>query len=230
MLRIAILGVGLVCLSVVQTLSANRANTVIDFELFLPIFSERYPERSPYASQWQQTIGQLKGLEESQWLKPVNDFVHQSLSYRTDMNLYGQNDYWASPMETLGQGLGDCEDWAIMAYTTLRHLGVEDSRLRLIYVKAKIGGASSSVSQAHMVVGYYETLSSDPMILDSLVKEVMPASSRTDLIPVFSFNGAGIWAGQLSDRPLANSTSRLSRWRNLIDRMVSEGMNLEHNQ
>ncbi|WP_237707120.1 transglutaminase-like cysteine peptidase [Pseudoalteromonas sp. BSi20652] len=52
--------------------------------------------------------------------------------------LWKQNDYWTTPLETLGRGLGDCEDYAIAKYISLRALGVIDDKLRLIYEKQKL--------------------------------------------------------------------------------------------
>jgi hypothetical protein len=61
-------------------------------------------------------------------------------------------------------------------------------KLRLIYVRARLGGAGSTQSIAHMVLGYYETPAAEPLVLDSLLDNIMPASQRKDLTPVFSFN------------------------------------------
>jgi predicted transglutaminase-like cysteine proteinase len=47
------------------------------------------------------------------------------LPYNTDADLYGRPDYWASPLEFLVNG-GDCEDYAIAKYVSLRMLGVPD--------------------------------------------------------------------------------------------------------
>ena len=94
--------------------------------------------------------------------------------------------------------------------------------MRLIYVRAKIGGPHSSISQAHMVLGYYPKPGDEPLILDNLVTEIYPASRRTDLTPVFSFNSEGLWVGQTNSGNSA--TARLSRWRGVIERMQQEGM------
>ena len=225
---------GLIFLGVFVALLSGTAGMLhasqtitIDFQRFLSVFSDNFPDRVATAKQWQLLTQQQQSSGILERLQSINEFAHQQLTYRTDSSLYKQEDYWASPMETLGVGQGDCEDWAILVYVTLRQLGVEDKRLRLIYVRAKLGGANSSISQAHMVVGYYPTLNSEPLIIDSLIQDVLPASQRPDLKPVFSFNSAGIWGGQLSNRPLATSTARLSRWRNLIDRLAMEGVTLD---
>ena len=160
-----------------------------------------------------------KGVKDQ--LLGVNAFFDEHIQYATDDIVFKEKDYWATPSELFGHSRGDCEDYAIAKYVALLHLGIDSSKLRLIYVKAKIG--RSRVTQAHMVLGYYDSPSSDPLVLDSLVSNVLPGSQRTDLIPVFSFNDSGIWqpgkAAQVS-----SSTSRLSRWRDVIERMKQEGI------
>ena len=64
-------------------------------------------------------------------------------------------------------------------------------------------------------------LGSEPLILDNLVSEVEPASRRDDLVPVFSFNAEGLWAGGRAAR--GDPTARLSRWRDLLSRLAKEG-------
>ncbi|KHT58518.1 hypothetical protein RJ44_12520 [Alteromonas macleodii] len=160
-----------------------------------------------------------KGVKEQ--LLGVNAFFDEHIQYATDDIVFKEKDYWATPSELFGHSRGDCEDYAIAKYVALLHLGIDSSKLRLIYVKAKIG--RSRVTQAHMVLGYYDSPSSDPLVLDSLVSNVLPGSQRTDLIPVFSFNDSGIWQpGKTSQ--VSTSTSRLSRWRDVIERMKQEGI------
>lgn len=151
----------------------------------------------------------------------VNAFFDEHIQYATDDIVFKEKDYWATPSELFGHSRGDCEDYAIAKYVALLHLGIDSSKLRLIYVKAKIG--RSRVTQAHMVLGYYDSPSSDPLVLDSLVSNVLPGSQRTDLIPVFSFNDSGIWQPGKTAQ-VSSSTSRLSRWRDVIERMKQEGI------
>ena len=128
---------------------------------------------------------------------------------------------FATPLETMGRGRGDCEDYVIAKYFTLRALGVPESRLRLTYVRARIGSASSGISQAHMVLSYYATTESMPLVLDNLVSSIQPANTRTDLTPVFSFNAQGIYTGAAVQA--SSPVERLTRWRDLLLRMSSEG-------
>lgn len=171
---------------------------------------------------WQQLVLRL-GKEASDEVKvrEVNQFFNQRLHYMEDIDLWKQVDYWATPLESMSKGSGDCEDYAFAKYFTLRELGVAPQKLRMIYVKARIGGPSSTITQAHMVLAYYQAPTVEPVVLDSLISSIMPASQRSDLQPVFSFNGDGIWVGGGS-APNA-SVDRLTRWRQLIDKMKAEG-------
>ena len=175
--------------------------------------------------QWRTLLNQVRGLPESEKIKHVNTFFNSHIAFRDDQEIWGQPDYWATPLETMGRGAGDCEDFSIAKYATLKLLGIPIDRMRLIYVRAQIGGPHSSVSQAHMVLGYYANPGDEPLILDNLVTEIYPASRRTDLYPVFSFNSEGLWVGPGGKGSATSSaTARLSRWRGVIDRMQQEGM------
>lgn len=171
---------------------------------------------------WRRLLLEGATLSEKEQLAQVNQFFNQNILYREDIDLWQQSDYWATPLETLGMRAGDCEDFTIAKYMTLIKLGIPVERLRLIYVRAQIGGSYSQVSQAHMVLGYYESPNAMPLILDNLVSRIQPATERTDLKPVFSFNSYGLWVGSNRESQ-ANPTARLSRWRNLLDRMQREG-------
>src|SRR5262249_37689852 len=128
-------------------------------------------------------------------------------------------DYWATPLETLGMGRGDCEDFAIAKYVTLVALGIPQDHLRLIYVRAQVPGQPV---QAHMVLGYYPDLNGEPQILDNLNGAILPATERPDLTPIFSFNAEGLWAG--GTKAANDPTARLSRWRDLLERLRAEGI------
>ena len=125
--------------------------------------------------------------------------------------------------ETIGLGAGDCEDFSIAKYASLKALGLPVSQMRLIYVRARVGDPSRGIVQAHMVLGFYATPTAEPLILDNLVGDIRPASQRPDLYPVFSFNGEGLWVGGAASSS-ADPTMRLSRWRDLLARMRDDGL------
>lgn len=164
--------------------------------------------------------GQLSGASEMTKVGRVNDFTNQHVMFVDDIDLWGMDDYWASPLETFGKGAGDCEDFSIAKYTLLKKLGVPQEKLRMTYVRARM---SSGAIRPHMVLAYYPTPSSDPLILDNLNFELLPASRRGDLFPVFSFNENGLF---MANNPTmrAGSPNNISKWRDVMTRMRQDGL------
>jgi len=191
-------------------------------EKLLQLAQARYGSPAVLAvNQWREVVVKSQGLPESEQIARINDFFNRRITFLDDVVVWGKADYWATPLETMGRGQGDCEDFAIAKYVSLRSLGMPLDKLRLTYVRAQTGG----ISQAHMVLAYYPSPSAEPLILDNLVSDIRPASRRGDLFPVFSFNSAGLWVGSgPSEKPSGSSTARLSRWRDLIARMQEEGI------
>jgi predicted transglutaminase-like cysteine proteinase len=190
------------------------------------IADARYgPDAATRVRDWKSVLEDIALADERLQLRRINGFFNRNIRYMTDQELWGKNDYWATPLETLGMGAGDCEDYAIAKYASLRKLGVPDSRLRLFYVHARLGASTSNATEVHMVLGYYPTLDEEPLILDNLISDIRPASRRPDLKPVFSFNGEGLWGGTAT-MPAGSSTARLSNWRSVLERMQAEGFNL----
>ena len=169
--------------------------------------------------QWLAMLTAQKSRPLSQQLPAVNEFWNRAGVQTEDSMLWAQPDYWATPLETLGKGAGDCEDYVIGKYFSLLRLGVPGEKLRLIYVRARMGGAGSTQSIAHMVLGYYETPMAEPLVLDSMVDFLLPSSQRKDLTPVFSFNAQGVYVAGAQP----SSVDRITRWRDLLTRMKQEG-------
>ncbi len=117
----------------------------------------------------------------------VNRFYNQ-LEFRSDMKTWKKKDYWASRLEFLGKGQGDCEDYAVAKYLTLMQLGIPGKKLFLTYVKA-IGYPEA----AHLVVSYYKEPGTIPFVLDNYNKKILPATQRKDLIPVYSFTANDLY-------------------------------------
>lgn len=171
---------------------------------------------------WQTLLKDGRGQPESANLKRVNDFFNRRIKFDEDLRVWAQSDYWATPMETLGRGAGDCEDFAIVKYFSLLMLGIPDEKMRLVYVQARLGGVNSSISQAHMVLAFYPSPGAEPLILDNLINDLQPATRRPDLQPVFSFNSQGLWQGASGARG-AGGPGTLSRWQELLKRARAEG-------
>ncbi len=155
----------------------------------------------------QRLVEQGDALDEQGKLAGVNRFFNR-VRYNSDYALWDKKDYWATPFEVLGINSADCEDYAIAKYFTLLTMGVAEDRLRITYVK------SLELNEAHMVLAYYPASDAEPLILDNLKKAILPAAARSDLVPVYSFNGADLWlaVNRLEDTRVGES-DRISRWR-----------------
>lgn len=169
----------------------------------------------------QGVLAGLTGQDESAVLTVINQFFNRRIVFAPDAEVWGQVDHWASPLETLGKGRGDCEDYVIGKYFSLLVAGVPVAKLRLVYVRATIGGPGGAVI-AHMVLTYHATPGAEPLILDNLIGEMRPASRRPDLEPVFSFNGEGLWQG-VGAQAAGDPVARLSRWREVLAKARAEG-------
>ena len=186
--------------------------------------TQRYGESGAASvSAWRELLTSTAGQPETAKLRRVNDFFNRRIRFAEDRDIWGAEDYWATPLETMGRGEGDCEDFAISKYATLRLLGVPSEKMRLTYVKARIGGPQSAITQAHMVLSYYPAPSDEPLVLDNLISDIRPASRRPDLATVFGFNAEGLWVGGVVPRATSGA-QRLSRWQSVIARMREEGI------
>ncbi|WP_223460850.1 MULTISPECIES: cysteine protease LapG [unclassified Pseudomonas] len=170
---------------------------------------------------WQYLLASQKQLGELEQLNVVNRFFNKQLRYVEDIDLWHDVDYWETPIEALWKGAGDCEDYAIAKYFSLRHLGVASEKLRITYVKAL------TQNRAHMVLTYYSSPEAEPLVLDSLIDAIKPASQRKDLLPVYSFNAEGLWLPGARGNKKVGDTKRLSRWQDVLKKMQAEGFPVE---
>jgi len=165
------------------------------------------------ARAWVKLMKQPATMNEIDKLKKVNRFFNL-FHFVDDIQLWGVKNYWATPLEFIGVNGGDCEDYSIAKYFTLLELGIPDEKMRITMVKAV------NLNQYHMVLAYYDTPSSIPLILDNIDGLIKPATKRNDLIPVYSFNGSQLWLNKEKGRGvMSGKSSRLKRWRDLRQRI-----------
>lgn len=129
-----------------------------------------------------QMMNDVKDSDEMVKMERVNDFFNQT-PYASDKETWGVSDYWATRYEFIGKDKADCEDFVIAKYFTLKDLGVPTSKLFMTYAK------SLKYKTAHMVLTYYATPRSIPLVLDNYNYKILPASERNDLVPIYSFSG-----------------------------------------
>lgn len=178
--------------------------------------------RVKYGADAVQHINALQSLiknddskSDAEKLEKVNQFFNK-YTFIDDIEHWGKKDYWATPIEFLATQGGDCEDFSLAKYFTLKALGIPENKLYLTYVKA------IKLNQAHMVLTYYATPSAEPLVLDNLQGNIQLASKRTDLVPVYTFNGEGLWLSkQRGKGKFVGDSDRLKRWNDLKSRMAT---------
>jgi predicted transglutaminase-like cysteine proteinase len=205
---------GLLCLF--SILLSSSAMAVEYDDAFLNEIEKKYGD---YAKRrlvsWQKLLKTDPNIPESEKLEKVNTFFNL-IEFQSDLSHWNQVDYWATPLEFLVSGAGDCEDYSIAKYYTLIKLGVPDEKLLITYTKAL------EYNQAHMVLTYYENPGAIPLVLDNLNKMIFPATKRKDLKPIYSFNGSGLWRAK--SRGLGKKLGKsddVKRWVAMEERLTS---------
>jgi len=158
--------------------------------------------------------------EKSHWqkVKYINKSVNKAVKQSTDLEIWHQNDYWATPVEMLSKGAADCEDFAITKYLLLKQAGILPSNLYLSHVKL------DGEPEPHMVLVYYNPDDSGFYVLDNVVDKVKLADTRTDLKYTYSFNEKGVFTGMpggFTSVP-GSSPLQLKRWQSLLNKWRSE--------
>jgi predicted transglutaminase-like cysteine proteinase len=208
----------LVRIALALLLCSMLAPRAWDADTMMRAAQARGPQAVAGARALQAMLAGLAGQPEPARLAAVNDFFNRRIAWAPDTEVWGLPDYWASPLEALAQGRGDCEDYVIAKYFSLLAADVPLARLRLVYVRAQVG----ETLLPHMVLAWYAAPDAEPLILDNLAAEIRPASRRPDLVPVFSFNAQGLWTG-VGAQSDGDPVARMSRWRDVLAKARAEG-------
>jgi len=138
---------------------------------------------------WKKLIESLKGQNPLIQLRDINDHMNKA-PYVADPTNWGENDYWATPAEFMTR-FGDCEDYAIIKYLSLRRLGWQEKDLRVVAVK----DMNLKVGHAVLVVFFKHPTSGEimPLLLDNQIKQIVHADRVRHYQPVFSLNQFHWW-------------------------------------
>lgn len=138
---------------------------------------------------WVGFLKTLEGKDPLVQLNEVNNRINKA-KYVSDSTNWGTKDYWATPAEFMAR-FGDCEDYAILKYLSLRRLGWKESQLRVVAVKdlnLKVGHAVLIVFFKHPKTGQVLSL-----LLDNQIKKIALANKVRHYQPVFSLNKYYWW-------------------------------------
>ena len=166
---------------------------------------------------WATLLKNNRNRPEEEKLQIVNRFFNK-IPYVSDYEHWNQPDYWATPAEMLASYGGDCEDYAIAKYFTLVTLNVDPNKLKITYVMAR----TDHTILTHMVLAYYPRPQAIPLVLDNLIKQILPANKRSDLTPVYAFNGEGLWTSKPQNSQRVGSSGKIRFWQEMRNRIGKE--------
>lgn len=143
--------------------------------------------RNCAAKRWEHMLGELKNRPLSEQMEQVNRFFNQ-FRYIEDRDNFGVEDYWQTPYELMMNG-GDCEDYAIAKYISLKRLGVPEADMRLIIVRDdRLGGIIHAVLEVRAGNAHY--------LLDNQSRTVLTRNEVFHYRPIYALNAQGWWAYQ----------------------------------
>ena len=116
-------------------------------------------------------------------LNAVNQFANEH-EYILDIENYGMDDYWATPKEFLYNN-GDCEDYAIIKMLSLKKLGFDMERIRLVVLQ------DTNLRTPHAVLAVESK--NDILIMDNQVDEVISHKYILHYVPVYAVNEMKWW-------------------------------------
>ena len=156
--------------------------------------AEHCPNRATLA--WAALLRSLVGVAPRAQVEAVHRFVN-GWTYRADADNYGRSDYWATPLEFFRRS-GDCEDYVIAKYRSLRLLGLRPDQLRMVVVQDVVRDLP------HAVLAVY--LGTEVLILDNLSEAVLAQQRVGHYVPYYSVNEAARWAHAPPDALVVTTT------------------------
>lgn len=139
-----------------------------------------------YVQEWRAMVNQARGQDPMRQLQTVNQWVNR-VRYVEDIANYGMVDFWATPLEFLARD-GDCEDFAIAKYVTLRELGFPHTEMRILVLN------DLNLRIPHAILIAY--LNGRSYVLDNQIAQVVPTDVIRHYQPIFSINEEAWWLHQ----------------------------------
>lgn len=136
-----------------------------------------------HLAEWKAFLISIKDEPRKRQIELINRRMNEA-PYITDIRNYGVDDYWATPKQFLYRD-GDCEDYAIAKYLSLRTLGYAPDDLRLVVLQ------DNNLRIAHAVLVAY--VDGTALVLDNQIKQVVEHSRIRHYSPYYSINESGWW-------------------------------------
>ncbi|PCI33184.1 MAG: hypothetical protein COB54_05415 [Alphaproteobacteria bacterium] len=136
-----------------------------------------------YQQAWQDLLAFLKDKPADRQIAEINILINKA-PYITDIINWGVPDYWASLRQFFKKD-GDCEDYAIAKYISLKELGFDADLMRIVVVQ----DTNLDVPHAILVV----SLNGTRLILDNQISYVVKEKAVLHYRPFYSINENAWW-------------------------------------
>lgn len=123
----------------------------------------------------------------------VHQFVISYVGYAEDSQIYGVDDRWATPSETLSRRRGDCEDFAILEMMMLQAVGIKQSDIYLTV------GSDLVVRRDHALLTV--EVGNQLWTIDQRTPNIHPTAAITDFRPILTLSGNRVWLHGYKKRP-----------------------------
>lgn len=142
-------------------------------------------ENTPYCyyRKWERFTASLKGETRLEQLRGVQAFANE-MQYIIDPVNWQVPDYWATPRQFFMKD-GDCEDYAIMKFMTLRALGVPNRDMRIVVLN------DENLNTLHAVLTV--DLGGKTYMLDNQIDQVVTVDRIHHYRPIYSINETTWW-------------------------------------
>ncbi len=173
-----------------------------------------------HLADWRRVLDNLAGLDRTVQLAAVNLYMNRK-RYILDPSNYGVSDYWATPGQFLARD-GDCEDYAIAKFMSLKALGFSNDDMRIVVLQ------DLNLGIAHAILVVY--LDGRALVLDNQIENVVSADTVRHYRPIYSINERHWWLHRTgpetipertSSRPAAHHRNSASGGRSQPDRRRS---------
>lgn len=133
--------------------------------------------------EWQSVLDGLRGKPPMTQMGTINAYLNRQ-RYIVDPVNWGRSDYWATPAQFFRKN-GDCEDYAIAKFLSLRALGYANEDLRIVVLQ------DLNLGIPHAVLVVY--LLGHAFVLDNQTTVVMAAERIHHYQPIYSLNETHWW-------------------------------------
>ena len=146
---------------------------------------ENMPSCPPAARKFLAVIATGLGQTGRARVGVINRAINLAIEHMSDLEQWGVDERWSSPLETFATGRGDCEDYAIAKFVALVEAGVPAQDVRLVIVRDRAANDDGhAVTAVHIDHGW--------VLLDNRWLTLVDDDKMQRMIPLFVIDQGGV--------------------------------------